>query len=209
MKELRQSDLTARVYKLLSSVFLKQPDNESLSLILTWCSGLLISRNQLPSSITTALNLIKNSLEIEKGISEDYVRLIRTPSSSNSPFPPYESVYLEGSLWGLSTVEVLKKYRKQGLEPIGKYHGEPPDHIGLELYFMSSLCEKEGKITTEKNLKELQKIELEFLEDHLTKWFSLYLKSALKYKPHKFYEGVFKLTNEWINLHREHLSRGV
>lgn len=202
MSDLNNNEMAIQVYRLLSHFYLNSPEADKLNSILKWCTNVLEHENQLPSNITPAVKQIKSSLEphitdeLVLALQEDYVRLVRSPSKDTSPPPPYESVYLEGSLWGNSTVEVSRAYKRNGLEVQGQYKSEPPDHIGLELQFMASLSEKGKK----------EDVQLDFLTNHLTKWFALYRKKASEHSPHKFYFGVLSLTGEWINLHKEYLK---
>lgn len=211
---LKQNEMAKRVYKQLSYCYLNSPELPHLQSIHQWCNNALINEKELPDNITLELKLIKSSLEpkisgeLVHTLKGEYVRLIRSPSKINSPPPPYESVYLEGTVWGDSTVDVIKRYAEYSLQQTDKYKGEPPDHIGLELQFMSSLCEKE-KNASQKELEKLQRAELDFLCEHLTKWFKLYKETAKKYSLHSFYEGIFKLTDEWIKLHKQYLETAL
>jgi len=52
------------------------------------------------------------------------------------PCPPYESFYREGVVYGNTVNEVLAIYRQKGLAYVCQ-QGEPPDHISVELDFLS------------------------------------------------------------------------
>ena len=70
-----------------------------------------------------------------------------------APAHPYGSVYLEQerTLMGDSTMEVLKLYAQSGV----RYEGdEPPDHIAIELEFMSFLEGKVAQAISEGNQAE-------------------------------------------------------
>jgi nitrate reductase assembly molybdenum cofactor insertion protein NarJ len=49
--------------------------------------------------------------------------------------PPYESYYREGLVYGDTSVEVREIYERHGLKYT--YESEPPDHISVELEFLS------------------------------------------------------------------------
>jgi len=191
----------ARVYKLLSQAYLRPPDRSYLDAIAAWSSKLLVHRDALPEGIADALRLIRAALEL--GISEklilrlqqEFVRLFRGLSPRASPPPPYESVYREGMLWGSSTVALQRRYRQFGLELGGDFSGEPPDQLGLELQFMAHLCQE---------APSQWEAQSAFLKEHLS-WFGAFHRAVLKYRPHRFYEGTLKLTEEWLNLHQEYL----
>jgi len=67
----------------------------------------------------------------------EYVRLF-VNSLPELPCAPYGSVYLEGTVMGVSTVEVAKIYEKYGLET-----DELPDHIAVECQFLAWLREQD------------------------------------------------------------------
>lgn len=191
-----------KVYRLLSRAYLQPPDCPYLEALDTWIGGLLAQRKSLPQGIVAALELIQNALgsgaDVESQLQEiqqEHVRLFRGLSPRSSPPPPYESVYREGALWGSSTAAILRRYREFGLEPDGDFRREPPDHLGLELQFMACLCEREARGA-----------QRDLLEEHLAQWFGMLRERVLSYTPHQFYEGILRLTEEWLDLHREYLA---
>jgi TorA maturation chaperone TorD len=207
------SDMTARVYRFLSLAYLKPPKIEYLKAVSQWCANLLAHGEDLPDGVVAGLKRMAEALEPEvspqlvQQLQEEFVRLIRSPAPHTSPPPPYESVYREGALWGEATLRVLSQYEQWGLEPEDAFQGEPPDHVGLELQFMASLCELEagaaGQSGGETPPSQAQR---DFLRQHLCDWFPRFRQRAIAYKPHPFYEGVFLLTEGWVNLHEQHLS---
>ncbi len=66
---------------------------------------------------------------------------------------PYGSIYLEGNgrLMGDTTIAIKRYYADEGLKVEVK---EPPDHIAVELEFMSFLCKKEAAAIEQKNETE-------------------------------------------------------
>lgn len=133
----RQSD----AYRLLAACF-SQPDRE-MFVEEKLCANLagLMREISLPAAGEAcqrmAQCLAQNSQE---ELLIEYAGLFLGPFGA--PAHPYGSVYLEQErkLMGDSTMEVLKLYAESGV----KYEGdEPPDHIAIELEFMSFL---EGKI---------------------------------------------------------------
>jgi len=71
----------------------------------------------------------------------EYVRLF-VNSLPEVPCAPYGSVYFEGTVMGVSTVEVAKIYEKYGLET-----DELADHIAVECQFLAWLREQDGHDT--------------------------------------------------------------
>jgi TorA maturation chaperone TorD len=197
----------ARVYHFLSRAFLQPPDLAYLKSAADWCAELLIQQEILPGELVAALEAMQAALAPEvteervQEFQQEFVRLFRGLSPRYSPPPPYESVHREGRLWGASTVAVRKLYRQWGLEPAEAFRGEPPDHLGLELQFMGFLCEQAHTAEDEGRRREALQTQQAFLEEHLS-WIEAFEERTLTYDPHRFYEGLLRLTSAWLTLHR-------
>ncbi len=85
----------------------------------------------LPDCKSMAEKILSMPLE---DLQVEYTRLFITAHPSLY-CPPYESYYREGSVYGNASVEVREIYEKSGLEY--SFEGEPPDHISVELEFLS------------------------------------------------------------------------
>lgn len=113
-------------------------------------------------------------LEIEK----DYTRMCF--ASKPRLVYLFESVYKEGTLYDESTFQIARLYYDAGLK-VEEAFSLPPDHIAVELEFLSFLNfkEKEGIRTGDRKIEdyavELQK---KVLEDHL-RGFALSLAERL------------------------------
>lgn len=62
----------------------------------------------------------------------------------------------------------------------------PPDHIALELGFMSALAQADTKAARD--------TAREFLNNHLLTWVPRWRHDVLAAKPHTFYRGLVNLT---------------
>ena len=85
---------------------------------------------------------------------------------------PYGSTYLEKNrrIMGDSTMNVMRFYRKAGLEVDVK---QPPDHIAIELEFLSYLCGIEVKALQDGDLQKAAELQAErefFLETYVLPW---------------------------------------
>ena len=133
----RQSD----AYRLLAACFY-QPDRE-MFLEENLCANLagLMQEISLPTVAQACQRMAQSLAENnQEELLVEYSALFLGPFGA--PAHPYGSVYLEQErkLMGDSTMEVLKFYGDSGVKHEGD---EPPDHIAIELEFMSFL---EGKI---------------------------------------------------------------
>lgn len=105
---------------------------------------------------------------------------------------PYGSTYLEKTrrVMGDSTMEVLKHYQKAGLEVDIK---QPPDHIAIELEFLSYLCALEAEALQAGDLKQTAELQVErkiFLGTYVLPWMPEFIKNIRSGTENKFYLGL-------------------
>lgn len=101
--------------------------------------------------------------------------------------PPYASVYLDGGggLWGRSTFEVLSWYEAEGLSWSQYLSGRgemrilAPDHIGVELAFLSILA---GRSTIRHSRQRSENSRDKMLA-HLADWLPLFEKAQREATP--------------------------
>jgi len=221
MKEIAKA--RAKVYQLLSILYIRPPDAELLKLLSDWIFSIKSSQELyklLPKKIVNGLSKIDDYLRnIGKGhdkeliapLSVEFTRLLRGLKPSYSPPPPYESVYRENSdrVFGESTFQVYKEYRHFGLNLADRFKGEPPDHISFELNFMSHLCRKEAEAWNKGEYSEglsLLRVERDFLEQHLIQWVSLLSKKINSEDKLGFYSAIAELTDGWISFDYEQIT---
>lgn len=102
---------------------------------------------------------------------------------------PYETTYLKlpGQSEGMIAANVSGIYGLSGLA-VSPEINELPDHIAIELEFMSFLCEKETTALKEGNqngMAAAQQEQRNFMENHLVRWFPKFAKKALKEANHE------------------------
>ncbi len=128
---------------------------------------------------------------------EDYENLFLIPASRY--VHPYESVYLEknGLLWGEATKQVKNLYDR-----VGFLHEEyeVPDHIGVELLFISTLCDEEDKLseTDPDGARKAHELQLQFFKKHLSRWVDKLADNIIKKSTTSLYHGVAEMTREYI-----------
>lgn len=158
----------AELYKLFAGLFMKEPEDETL---VRFKDMFRMEFNETPQEIRM-----------------DFAGLF---SGNGSSVRPYESIYnyafgSRPKLWGRTTEEVLSFYRSAGLV----ISGEPdpvPDHMSVELIFMSYLIEK--------GLAERQK---QFMEEHLLKWIPDCCDDIAGHARTAFYKEICGLLKELI-----------
>jgi putative dimethyl sulfoxide reductase chaperone len=136
----------------------------------------------------------------------EYSRLFVGPFSL--PAPPYGSVYLEDGrrLMGDSTVDVVRRYREVGID-IDPSQSDVPDHIAIELEFMSCLVhiEEEAASTGDADaLKDALQRQESFLEDHLCAWVPQFTAAVTQDSESAFFGQLVTATDIYL---KEDLAR--
>jgi len=183
------------IFRFLAALFLRPPDDilsdfnekhlEELRAVFKNNTGIKYFEDFLGK---------KNDLKPER---EDYENLFLIPASRY--VHPYESVYLEknGLLWGETTMKVKNLYVR-----VGFLHEEyeVPDNIGVELLFMSALCDEEDKLseTDPDGARKAHELQLEFFKKHLSKWVDKLADNIIKKSTTSLYRGVAEVTREYI-----------
>ncbi|HXX57013.1 MAG TPA: molecular chaperone TorD family protein [Thermodesulfovibrionales bacterium] len=166
----------AAFYRLFASLFMQEPSEETLL------------------SIKALLTMEFNDTAEEIGA--DFRQLFLDETGH---LQPYESLYNyplgeEPRLWGKATEEVQRLYRTADLM-IDEETNLLPDHLSLELLFMSYLAER--------GLSEDQKA---FLGDHLLTWVPVFCDEVMKHCRTTFYREAAALLKEYLSSDYEGLE---
>jgi len=158
-----ESDKSARAeaYKTLSQFFLTPPDEEDLDVI----------RQDFSLEASEPIG----------AIAEDFHNLFSCPHGS---LQPIESVFAFSTEAGYSNVDDV--YSRAGLV-IHESYEAAPDHLSIELLFMSYLVENEKT--------ELEKI---FLEQHLMNWVPYYCDEVMKQAKTMFYREIADIVKDFL-----------
>jgi len=167
----------ADMYALLAETLAEPPDWMSL----TGCEWPLF---ETVADLASEFEAARRHLDYLACIPPEEPRLRRkryiTIFASGKPkFWLYESAALTGKILGPQTFEMARLYRASGLEPVG---AELPDHISLELAFLSQLVGS----SQEKG----------FLKSHAAWMISL--GRALSNSGDKVYAPIGALLTDWV-----------
>lgn len=191
------SNLRAGGYKFLAECYYP-PDERRIQV---WKS---CSKSADPSLASIVRNIPPiDNLEV---LSVDHSKLFVGPFALLAP--PYGSVYLEGErkIHGDSTEDTLNWYGREGLNVKIR---EVPDHIAIELEFMSFLISKEIE-AWESGDKEKANLFLDkqknFLNAHLGKWIVDFTELVECKAQMLFYKKLAQYTASFIKNDMEYLT---
>lgn len=117
--------------------------------------------------------------------------------------PPYGSIYLDDAktVMGDSTARVAAFYHSCGLHLADDFH-ELPDHIVVELEFMSYLAFRQKEAEVSGNQDEATRVaclQREFLERFLLPWLPSFTAAVITDGEAPFYRSIAKCTAAFIN----------
>jgi TorA maturation chaperone TorD len=202
----------AQVYEVLATLYLQPPSRELVTALLGLAESPALADL---SSGAAAESLRRYALsytgELE-ALQQEFHDLFTVPLGRY--VTPYESVYrdarvvgeerVRGLLMGPSALAVLHAYRDNGFT-VSPDCSELPDHIGVELSFMSLLCRREREARQagdDATVRPLLECELRFLEDHLLRWVPQLRARIAALAPSEFYRGVAFLTEDFLSADR-------
>jgi TorA maturation chaperone TorD len=115
---------------------------------------------------------------------------------------PSESCYLDGGLYGASTLAVMGAYAAKGFVKDPAF-GEPDDHIAVELLFRCACgMDLTAKIASDgpdaRSSVEEARACLDFVSGHLLKWTPLLAERVEKTGQTPFYRALLALTRDLV-----------
>ncbi|MFA7405188.1 MAG: molecular chaperone TorD family protein [Pelobacteraceae bacterium] len=146
-----------------------------------------------------AANLIKNNSLEELAV--EHARLFMGPFQLVAP--PYGSIYLDDAktVMGESTARVSAFYRANGLQLADDFH-ELPDHIAVELEFLSYLAHRQreaGEAGNHGEAERLNGVQQEFLTTYLQPWLEPFTTAVINDGESPFYQAVARCTAAFIS----------
>jgi TorA maturation chaperone TorD len=204
-------------YEVLASLYLQAPSSALIAALLE----LAVSPAMADLSAGSARDLLRRYAASYNGeveaLQQEFNDLFAVPLERY--VTPYEAVYrdvrvvgeerIRGLLMGPSTVAVLQAYRENHFA-VRPECPEFPDHIGVELSFMSLLCERERQGWEVGDMPAVHLLltrELRFLEDHLLRWVPELSQRISANARTLFYRGIGHLTEEFIRADAAALAR--
>ena len=207
--EAKTTERRAACYRLFSAAFCLPGESffaeEDVHDFATLLSGLDSEAAGSVSAMAGALaQTARDDLVIE------YSRLFVGPFTLAAP--PYGSVYLDDGrrLMGDSTIDAVRHYREVGID-MDPVHHDVPDHIAVELEFMSYLLHLEqvaAEQGDESAVADSQERQQTFLEKHLCAWVPTFAERIEPEAQCEFYRELVRATNAFVTEDLERLRAG-
>jgi len=191
----------AKAYRILASIYLKPPTRQILAELLRELPLPVEFQGMKDLTEFLSQNTLMPPELLEENLAKEHLRLFGGVTPGYGPPPPYESVWSgEGKLMGKTTADVLRQYAEAGMEP-GDHLANPPDHIGLELAYLSILCSKQAEAQSSNDVNLAEKylnLETKFVRDHMERWVPSFVEEIASNDKTGFYQVIAILTKELL-----------
>ena len=187
----------SNTYKLLSMAFIRELTPEAIGVFRG--SDMAETLRELGEGFGREF-YNRDEQELLKELAEEYAALFILPGGVN----PTESVARAGLYMQTFAGQVTRFYRKCSFTLPDDFRGFP-DHIGIELEFMSHLAKNEAGAYRENKADGWVALQKEFLQEHLSRWAADFAGGVAKYTRQPFYSEMARLLYEFIKSEAEEL----
>ena len=144
-------------------------------------------------------------------VDQEYMSLFAVPTGRY--VTPFEDVYRgigsegmlqRGPLLGERAIAARRKYRAAGAD-MDRECRELPTHIGVELAYMSFLCERQAAEMDDDEQKiaadgdRYRELQIRFLREHLNNWFPQLNQTIQANAKSSFYRGMARITAVFLD----------
>jgi TorA maturation chaperone TorD len=215
----QEMDARGRMYRLLSAVYLRPLTPELLRRIVAedFLEALVSLFDADAVAELRGFASSNRRGDQDASLKQEYMDLFAVPTDRY--VTPFEDVYWgtavnreaqRGPLLGERAVAVLRRYREAAAE-MTELCDELPTHIGVELSFMSFLCEREaaafrggGSTPPEEEERvngasaQYRDLQIQFLQKHLNVWFPQLSRAIQARARTDLYRGLARITEEFL-----------
>jgi TorA maturation chaperone TorD len=179
----------------LSTLFMDKPSN-ILKKLPPNAKEILTSVFGDTEEIRKILKLLEDNKHLDI-IEQEFETLFSIPGPKYNP--PISAMYWDNrvkALQGPSTINAVEYYKKTKFNYL-EYQNFVPDHISIELLFLSHICN--SLISALKNkdtmlAAKILSVVISFLDKHLSYWVNKFQRKILQVKNITFYPNVIKIT---------------
>lgn len=202
-ESIQQLELRQALYRFFAALFL-YPEEERMTKLCASAEVLHTNAQQWDSypyadKLSTLLLAVKDlDARDQKTVVDEYNRLFLVKPLA----PPYETYYRSegGQFDGQIAAEVSGRYANAGLT-MDPDLNELPDHVAVELEYLSFLCGKELEATQAEDhtvVEISQGWQREFIIEHLARWFPAFAKEAREAAQGKLYPAALAASYSFL-----------
>lgn len=194
-QKIQENQARINMYGFISRLFMEEVDENLIQMIKS--KPELLDLFPLTKEWDLFFNKETKSL-IDEELNVDYTTIFLLNAY------PYESVFMndEGHINPTLTNPTLQFYLEHGYEiDLNKTRVLSPDHIAVEMEFMITLINEQLNAYSMFNEEEEKKAltaQKEFMENHLLRWSTIYLLSAIDLAETPFYKDVCEMALEFL-----------
>lgn len=194
-QKIQENQARINMYGFISRLFMEEVDENLIQMIKS--KPELLDLFPLTKEWDLFFNKETKSL-IDEELNVDYTTIFLLNAY------PYESVFMndEGHINPTLTNPTLQFYLEHGYEiDLNKTRVLSPDHIAVEMEFMITLINDQLNAYSMFNEEEEKKAltaQKEFMENHLLRWSTIYLLSAIDLAETPFYKDVCEMALEFL-----------
>ena len=196
----------SRLYGLLATIFCREPSAEFLSQLKTPEMAVALSSAGVDLGDEFKAGRFADLAEM---LAVEYTRLFLGPGKHISP---HESVQLKrgsGILWGQETSAVRNAYRAGGFD-LGESETNIPDHLSVELNFLSLLAQHESQAWTDQDpdrAARFLRLQHGFISQHLGKWAAAFCAKVEDESDFAFYPAFACLLQGFLSGEKAEIIR--
>jgi TorA maturation chaperone TorD len=205
-----ESQSRSAIYGFIAWLFLKQPDVEFVTQLLSDdiqdSLAILPFRSESTYKIIAGLKQMRSSLlesgprtleDLSLALAVEHTRFLQGVGRAYSLPPPYESLY-RSSEAGEDNAFLLQltEFYRQAQAAIQTESVERVDYLGIELDLMRLLCEEESHAINQQDTAQaahFSHLQQRFLHEHLLVWAPRFCESFIAQTTDGFYHGVAQL----------------
>lgn len=207
--ESTMTQLREMTYRFLSGLCLNPPSDSMIDMLKDRSILSLFKDGDVGNSYGEMSRFVSEASKMENisdELTAEYASLFSLPSN----YLPHEAVYLdkEKRLGGRVTISVSQFYKRAGADVLENCI-EMPDHIGMELGFMTFLCRMERELREKADYKALENciyLQKSFIDEHLLKWVHQCCEKIIERATYGFYKAIAYMIMEFMNSEAEYFA---
>jgi len=205
------AQLRALAYRALSATFL-YPEDDRLAELTVAAPDLRAAAERVWGWLVPGWTAVLDRLELltheaAEDLRVEYTTLFLAGARGRS-CPPYKSFHIGAgpSEAGAAAAAVEAVYAAAGVAVGGAAEGELPDHIAVELDFLSYLCGQEADASDPERAAAWRRRQEAFLSEHLLRWLPAFERALAAVMPDGFYREAARAARE-VTEHDSLLAR--